>query len=261
MDPEVDELVNQALTMVENGNLVRGESMLSDLLKKHPDLHTVQYAMGVLCAMKGDYDQSIVYFDRAIEIFPYFAEAWFNKGIYYRKTMNVAGAIKAFQEVVALGDPAENYVGQAKDFLIGVKKQIYQDNGLSLEEYLKSDDMFEKAFATMQNGEYEKAIDEFKTVVEINKNSPPSYGNLGICYGCLGKKEEALAAFDKALELDPKYEPAILNKTLFSATDEGYELPKPSQILSVDYYKDYPLEKKSLIGSFLELPHTKIGQQ
>ena len=70
-------------------------------------------------------------------------------------------------------------------------------------------------------------------------------------------------AFDNALELDPKYEPAILNKTLFSATDEGYELPKPSQILSVDYYKDYPSEKKSLIGSFLErkLPHKKIEQQ
>jgi tetratricopeptide (TPR) repeat protein len=81
--------------------------------------------------------------------------------------------------------------------------QIYKENGLSLDVYLKCDDMFEDAYASMQNGEYEKALMGFQAVVAINSKNPQSYGNMGICYAQLGKKAEAFAAFDKALELDP----------------------------------------------------------
>ena len=42
--------------------------------------------MGVICAMKKDYDRSIQYFDKAVEIFPYFVEAWHNKAVNIRPT-------------------------------------------------------------------------------------------------------------------------------------------------------------------------------
>lgn len=42
VDPEVDEMVDQALAMVEGGDIVTGERILTDLFNKHPDIHTVQ---------------------------------------------------------------------------------------------------------------------------------------------------------------------------------------------------------------------------
>ena len=44
---------------------------------------------------------------------------------------------------------------------------------------------------------------------------------MGICYAKMGKKRAALAAFEKALEIDPKYEPAILNKATTEELKEG----------------------------------------
>ncbi len=119
VDPEVDEAVDQALAMIESGNRLGGESIIADLLKKHPDLHTVQYAMGVALAMKGQYDESIKHFNNATEIFPYFVEAWFNKGISYQKQLKVGDAIRAFRKVIELGEPADEFVQYATNTVNG----------------------------------------------------------------------------------------------------------------------------------------------
>jgi len=87
----------------------------------------------------------------------------------------------------------------------------------------------------------------------INKRHPQSYGNLGLCYAQLGRKSEALEAFDKAIEIDPKYEPAIFNRAVIESLDEGEKL-EPEGFMSIDYYKDYPLKKKS----FVESIHSKL---
>ena len=77
---------------------------------------------------------------------------------------------------------------------------------------------------------------------------PQSYGNIGICYAHLGQKVNALAALEIALELDPMYEPVIVNKTATGTLKEGEKLEQ-EQLKSVDYYKDYSSKKKSFIRS------------
>jgi len=247
--PEVDEAVDQALTMVERGEVSAGKAIITDLFNKHPDIHTVQFAMGVVCATKGQYDESIVYFDKAIEIFPYFVEAWFNKGTSYQKKLDPAKAIRAFQKVVELGDVAHSFVRQAKDFVNDMENHVRKEIGISLNVYLKSTDKFDEAFTAMHNGEWEKAIAGFKGVLAMNTNSPQTYGNMGICYGQLGRKQEALAAFDKALELDPIYEPAMLNRAMVDSLEEG-EKPESTKMASVEYYKEYRIQKESLVDRF-----------
>lgn len=244
IDPEVDEAVDHALAMVESGQTRAGERLLSDLLINHPDIHSVQYAMGTVCLMKGQYDEALAYFDRAIAIFPAFVEAWFNKGACYQKKLDVGGMIRAYQKVLELGDPAEDFVRTARETLTSLEKQICTDTGLRLEDYLRSMDMFHEAFAAMENRQWATALAGFQKVVALNRNSPQSYGNMGICYGFLGQKQEALAAFDKALELDPHYEPARANRELAVALQEGEELNYEFQ--SVEYYKDQTLKERSL---------------
>lgn len=253
IDPDVDAAVDHALAMVASGQLQAGENLLAKLLRNHPDIHTVQYAMGTVCALQGKYDDSLAYFDRALAIFPMFVEAWFNKALSHQKKLEVGEMIRAYQKVGEFGDPAEDFVRSARETLTTLEQQIFADTGLGLEAYLQSMATFQAAFAAMENRQWATALTGLQQVVAMNPNSPQSYGNMGICYGFLGRKQDALAAFDKALELDPHYEPARANRELMVALQEGE--PLDYEFRSVEYYKDQtvkprPVKKRSLLERF-----------
>jgi tetratricopeptide (TPR) repeat protein len=220
------------------------KSIISELLKQHPDIHTAHYAMGVICVMRKHYDEAIAYFDKAIEIYPYFVEAWFNKGASHQKKLEVREMLKAYQKVVEIGDPADDFVRHANDVIKEMKDQIRQDTNLTLDQYLKGMDKFNEAFAAMQSKEWEKALSSFQDVVRIDPKHTQSYGSIGICYAHLGQRDKALESLDKALELDPNYEPAILNRATVSSLKEGEKLD--AKFEAVDYYKDYTGKRKSL---------------
>jgi tetratricopeptide (TPR) repeat protein len=224
VNPEVDEALDQALAMVERGNVQTGEKIIRALHKRYPRIHTAQFAMGVVCGIKGQHDQAIAYFEKAIEIFPYFVEAWFNKGASHQKRHEPGEMIRAYQRVVEIGDPAQDFVQHARDVLQGVEQKIRKDLGLSLTAYLQGMDKFKVAFAAMEKMQWEDALRGLQQVLAIDPRHKQSYGNMGICYGQLGRKAEALEALDKVLELDPAYEPALLNRRLVSTLQEGQKL-------------------------------------
>ena len=236
IDPEVDAEVDRALAMAESGRLETAESIISGLLGRHPDLHIVQFGMGVIRALQGRHAEALAHFDRAIAIFPYFVEAWFNKGAAHQKMLEVGPTIRAYQKVIELGDPADDFVGEAMAVIRGLDKQIRADKGFSLDRFLQLMDMFDEAFAAMQNREWERALAGFRKVVAADPENTQSHGNMGLCYALLGRKREALASLDRALEIDPSYEPAQTNRIGVLAMQEGERLA--ADFLSVDYYKD-----------------------
>lgn len=95
--------------------------------------------------------------------------------------------------------------------------------------------------------EWNKAIIGFQQVLAMNPKHVQSYGNMGICYTNLGEKQKALTALNKALELDPNYGPALVNRNIVMSLEEGQKLPT-AKVASVEYYKDVVLKEKSLFG-------------
>ena len=87
----------------------------------------------------------------------------------------------------------------------------------------------------MGSENWEAAITCFFDSIKINASHVQSYGNLGVCYSYIGKKQLALDALDKAIELDPNYEPAIQNRKVFALQEEGKPSDKGLDV--VDYYK------------------------
>jgi tetratricopeptide (TPR) repeat protein len=236
IDPELDIAVDNALRLAEKGNIAKGEALLIGLLEKQPKAYKVQYGMGTLHAMKGNYAESVFFLNKCLETFPYFVEAWFNKAVAHKNLLDLGNTIKSFRKVVELGDHGDHLVTSARKVLSEIETSISRDYGLSLDLYLKSMDVFDNAFSQMRNKEYEKAITGFRNVLQFNNNHPQSYGNIGLCYSFLGKREEALAAFDKALAIDPNYQPAQTNRALLLSLQDGGKMPD-SYIKTVDYYK------------------------
>lgn len=61
---------------------------------------------------------------------------------------------------------------------------------------------------------YEEALEAFNKAIEINPKSDFALSRKGAALGILGRYEEALGAFNKAIEINPKNESAIRNRTV-----------------------------------------------
>ncbi|MBW1799991.1 MAG: tetratricopeptide repeat protein [Deltaproteobacteria bacterium] len=251
LNEEVENLVDEALELVEEGNIREGESVLKKLKVRYPNYYKVNYGIGVVHAFKEEFDQAIACFKRAADAFPVFVEAHFNMAIAYQKKMDVRNMIKSFRDVIEIGDPKDDIVRQAAEFVSTMERSIWEDFGVTLDRYFSAQDEFEKAFSFMEKGAWQKAIHGFEKCIQLNRKHPQSYGNLGLCYAKSGRKTEAIAAFDKALEFDPDYEPALVNKAMVESLQEG-ENPDQKRIESIEYYKDYPTQKRSYIKTVLK---------
>jgi tetratricopeptide (TPR) repeat protein len=251
INPEVDEKCDRILSLVESGDLSRGEKLMKELFEKYPHYHTVLYGMGVCHALQDKSEEAIEFFKRAVAIFPYLTEAHFNMAMAYIQLGDITGVVGAFREVIRVGGN-EELVSEAKRRLDDLEKTVMKLNGFNLDTYINNSETFNKAFVALQNREFMSAINLFRRVLATDPKHVQSWGNLGLAYAGIGERGEALECLDKALELDPEYEIAAVNRIAVEKMREEERLER--EIDSVNYYRDYKGKdkgKKSYIGETL----------
>ena len=233
LNPKIEEAVDNALIILDNGDPTRAEQLIAPLLEEHPLNHLVHYAMGCVYAFTERSRESIPYFKKSVEIFPYFEEGWNNLGNAYLKTGKAHHTIICARKVIELGAPSDALV---KNWQRLIKKltQSFAEDGLTLDEYIANAELFEQAYDHMQNGKVMQAKQSFLKVLTLEKNHVQTHGNLAICYAMLGDKKNALSYIDKALELDPDYELARANRPVLVAMKDGEKLTTPPK--TVEYY-------------------------
>jgi tetratricopeptide (TPR) repeat protein len=246
----VEDMVDYALEFVENGDWNGGKKILEKLKKKYGHHSHVYYGLGVLAAFDDKHDEAIQLFSKAAQIKPDFVEAYYNLGVAYQKQRKVPEMIEAYRQVVKIGETDSYAVNHAQDMLSRLEKQIQNSDGVNLDGYLNGYQVFEQGMKYMKSGNWDAAIAKFNDTIKITPNHPQSHGNLGICYASIGKIQLALESFDRAIELDPNYEPALLNRKIVESLQEGECLGKG--VKTIEYYKDYPLENRSYIQEFLK---------
>lgn len=251
LDDEIDRKVNDALSMVEKGFIDKGADIIKGLMTLYPGYQTVHFGMGVVHALREQYDEAIRCFKKALDIFPYFIDAQFNLALSYQKKLDLGNTIKAYQRVIEIGSGDDDIVRQARDFLSGMEENIREVQGVGLEAFLKGMDIFDKACDYMEEAKWEKAIAGFKDCLNIVKNHCQSYGNLGLCYAKLGKREQAISALDRAIEINPGYEPALVNRKMIAGLKADEKIPD-GPIDTIDYSKDYEAKKKSYIAEVID---------
>ena len=158
--------------------------------------------------------------------------------------------VESLNKVIQIGDPEDLCVRQAKDLVHGVEESIRKTDGVGLDTFSKGQDEFERATTLMEKKEWGKAIEGFKNSIRLLDSHPQPYGNMGICYAKLGKKELAMTAFDKALEIDPNYELAIVNKAATESLKEGEV--SDGGVGITNYYKEYGMKKRSYIQTLFQ---------
>jgi len=127
------------------------------------------------------YEDAFLNYEKAIELNPRFSQAWYGKGNVLTKLPGKLNeAIKAYDEAILI-NPEYKEAWKAKG-----------DNLLILGEYNKSIEAFNNA----------RRIDS--SYADASNDESVAYYYQGYHLWCIGKCEEAIRAYDKSLQLNPK---------------------------------------------------------
>jgi len=236
--PDLDEAVDRVLRRLEQGAGTRIESEITALFEKNPDYHLTNYAMGIYRAMViKDPAGAIRFFERAVKILPPFPEAHFNLGNAARQAFDIPKAVAAYRAAERYAQD-DGIAEMARKELQALEKILLKTTAFpTLDAYVANAQLFDRAFQFLTDRQFEQAVELFKRVLSENPTHVQSYGNLALAYAGLGRRSDAMACFDRALELDPRYQPALLNRRVMAQMREG-EPFVPEAIQEVQFYAD-----------------------
>ncbi len=237
--PEVDAAVDRILIRVEKQQFENVQADLEALLRKHPNYHTTNYAMGTYLAMcQQDTDSAIPFFQKAVSVFPLMAEAHCNLGTCYIRAGRMPQAVESLRKAIRYSGDDDYIAGKAREELQTLERILRESTPFqSLDAYLENQRLFDLAFEHLQARRHEVAVELFGQVLAQMPDHVQSHGNLALAYAGLGRKALALEHLDKALALDPTYGPAIVNRKAIEAMKEG-EPQGPVTVVETEYYRE-----------------------
>ncbi|MBV8274143.1 MAG: tetratricopeptide repeat protein [Verrucomicrobia bacterium] len=148
------------------------EALWTDAVSKNPDCWVGHYDLGFVFLQKGQVDEAIRRFQKALEINPNFKEAHSNLGVALGQKGQVDEAVAQFQKALELGP-----------------------------EYARGHYNF--GYTLLQKGQLDEAVAQFQKALEINPNYVEAHTNLGLALLQKGQVDDAVAQFQKAAEIDP----------------------------------------------------------
>lgn len=241
---EMQEICDNALAQIEAGDLLSAEIEAERLYHLHPDDHSVNFLQGICCIQRKHYQKAISFFETAVQINPWFCEAYFNLAVLYHQEVKIRQSVTYFKKVIKIEGEHGDIGKQAKKELDTLESILRKASGQTLTEYIQTSALFDEAFECLRREKHREAISLFQQVLASNPNHVQSYGNMALAHSAIGEQEMALQCLDKALFLDPDYEPAQINRKNISRLKEGEK--SFFEAAEVSYYREkFELEKKA----------------
>ena len=218
---------------------------ITEALKLHltanaerPTENTQAYAMYLealalsIAPEADDINQGLALLDRAIELDPTFAEAWELKAIYYwtaggwaldnseAQRLTYEAAIKALELDPSLNE-ARSFASTANPETWGWLSEIDALETLVKAEPANVNAMIALTYGLTMTGYFNEVIDLADRIIELDPLAAIGYRRKGEALSAAGRREEAQAAWLKAVELGGEFAYAHLGSDqLISGNDE-----------------------------------------
>ncbi len=189
------------------------ETLWTDNLAKNPNCWAGENNLGYALAQKGQVDDAILHYQKALEIKPDNASAYTNLGNALLQKGQVDQALADFQKALEIypNDGDFNYnLGNAFFRKGRLNEAITHYQQAIIINPIDSQAHANLGAALYQKGLVNEAIAEFQNAVEINPNYAQAHYNLGIAFFQKGLLNQAISEFQEALRLQPDY-PAAQN--------------------------------------------------
>lgn len=241
--------IREAVRLHRDGHLDAARRIYSRILCHSPENSDALHLLGVIAHQAGEYDNAIRLISRAIQLTPEQASYYLNLGNAYRESNLLAQAVTCFSKAIYLNpDYAEAYFNIANTLFVqgeldsAVRNYEYAlklrpnltEALLNLGEIFEQQGAPDKAIVSYRRAlglkpdctdacvrlgslyqkmnDHAQAIRIFKSALSANlPESYRIYNNMGVSHRALGRADDAVDCFQKALKLNPAYAPACYN--------------------------------------------------
>ncbi|MGA2180386.1 MAG: tetratricopeptide repeat protein [Verrucomicrobiota bacterium] len=190
-------------------------------LEIYPDYAEADNNLGTVFLNQGRLDEAAEYYHRALEANPSFAEAHNNLGILLAKQGRITEAIEHYQKAIELNpNRAEMYNNLGN--LLAIRGRPAEAIG-QFQKALEMEPDNAKAHYNLANifivqGRWDEAIEHYQRALKQMPDSIHAHYQLGLALQYRGKFAAAIAQFQKVLELDPRHVTAQNNLAWLLAT-------------------------------------------
>jgi tetratricopeptide (TPR) repeat protein len=205
---------NLGYAYLRKGNLDEAIVHFQKALEIKPDYAEAHNNLGNVLLQKGSVDEAIVHYQKALEIKPDYAEACYNLGNALLQKDNVDEALVHFQKAL---DINPNYVEAHNNLGIALLRKDNVDKALvHFQKALEinpdnAEAHYNLGTALLKKGSVDEAISHFQKSLEIKPDHAEAHYNLGTALLQRGNVDEAISHFQKALETRPGYAEAHNN--------------------------------------------------
>src|SRR5580700_1453868 len=288
--PDVATRSNLIRAYLRAGRTAEGLKLASDLSAQNKDDVQLHFTLGVLLASEKQYRAAQLQLEQANALQPETLEILYNLGqVYLRageypkaelvlnRALKLKSATPETLYLLAQVDQEQNRSVDALDLLVAAHKLAPQNTDIIflLARVSMTQNYFEDAIPLLESGvkiapqradlraalgesyfmsgKAEKAIEEFKALVEVDP-SARSYAFLGLSYRHLGQFDEARKYFEAGLKQDPHNASCLFNM--------GYiEEHQGNHARAEEFFQAALRSKSDLSEAMLELANLRIASK
>jgi tetratricopeptide (TPR) repeat protein len=187
------------------------ETLWTDTLAKNPNSFMGHCNLGVVLFEKGQVDEAVAQYQKALEINPNYLAAHYNLGNALFRKGQQDEAIAEYQKALEINpNDAEAHINlgnalfqkEELDEAVGQFQKALEINPNDAEAH------YDLGNALFQKGQLEEAVAQFQKALEIDPNSFATHYNLGVALFQKGRLDEAIMQFQEVLRLKPDFSPA-----------------------------------------------------
>jgi tetratricopeptide (TPR) repeat protein len=235
-------------------------------LQKNPGCWMAHYNLGIVLSERGEAEQAIDHYRRAVALRPDYAEAHYNLGRLLVEQGELDDAITHYERAAAINPAdaeAQNNlgvtffgVGRADDAIAHYQKALeirpdYAEASCNLASALLAKGDFDGAIARyticlaaipnqeeaqynlasalLRRGRTDEAIIQYQKVLRIHPESADAHANLGSAWLAKGRARDAMKEYTTALQISPENLAALSNLAWLLATSSDPSLRNGSE--------------------------------
>jgi tetratricopeptide (TPR) repeat protein len=229
------------LALAKQGKMNEAMEHYNTALQTDPEDAEAFFYIGAELLKQGKTEEAIDNLKKAVQINPDYAEAHSNLGSIYLQQGNIDKAIYHSQTALRL-DPqlAEAYnslgIGLMHQGKIDAAISQFQKAVQLKPDFTLAENNLNRALA-IQN-EIAKEISRLQQLLKDDPKNVELHFQLGNLYFQNGDLNQAKQQYEKALQLNPKFVPALNNLALVSAADKAYDSALKTFLEVLNYYPD-----------------------
>jgi len=209
--------LREALALHQSGRLVEASRLYDQVLANTPDQFDALNLLGALCLQRGDCETAIEHLTRAVTVRAGAADAWCNLGLAQLTAERPADAADSLRRALAISPHMPQAVNALARALL--------DAGATADARARAVEATRLAPGHpgpwrnrgdihLALGEHAEAERCYRGALELVPDDPEVIYSLGLALDHQSRWQEALARYQKALELAPELGPA-LGETVF----------------------------------------------